>query len=122
MPVLTIILGAVATLLSVMDFAHGNQFAQLPAAFGVVMFIVGFFALTKNQKKRAAYMHGAVILALLGFLSTVWWVVEYVQMSLGHRPFSMGIEEHALASLVYLLFVLLCIRSFVNARRTRARA
>lgn len=123
MPKLAIVLGALAVFFTVMDFASGNVMEQTPAAFGVVMFILGFFALTNNPKKRAMYMHTEAVLALLGFLSTVWWLVDYIRMILGHPYANQGaVIEHALASLTYLLFLLLCIRSFVNSRQKRAQA
>ena len=93
----------------------------LPAFVGFLISLFGLFALTDNPKKRMIFMHVAVTVALVGFLITIWSVVEYVQMLNGRRfPYPVLVEEWAATAGILLFFVLLSVRSFIAARRTRA--
>jgi multisubunit Na+/H+ antiporter MnhF subunit len=66
------------------------------------------------------YMHIAVTVGLLGFLGTVWSIANYVQMLRGRQfPHPVAVEEKSAMAAVLLLFVLLSVRSFIAARRTR---
>jgi hypothetical protein len=67
------------------------------------------------------YMHIAVTIGLLGFLGTAWSIVNYIEMIRGRQfPHPVAVEEKAAMAAVLLLFVLLCVRSFITARRARA--
>jgi hypothetical protein len=66
------------------------------------------------------FMHVAVTIGLIGFLITVWSIVEYVQMLRGHQfPHPVVVQEWAATAAILLFFVLLSVRSFVAARRSR---
>lgn len=120
----TIGLSAVLILLGILGFVStGSQHptALIPAIVGLILAILGFFALTDNAKKRMLYMHIAVTIGLLGFLGTAWSIVNYIEMIRGrHFPYPAAVEEKAAMALVLLLFVLLSVRSFIAARRERA--
>lgn len=95
--------------------------ALIPAYVGIVLAILGLLARRGSQKKRMTVMHIAVTIGVLGFLATVKGIWDYVRMSLGHhyaRP--LAVEETALMSAILLFFVLLCVRSFIHARRAPA--
>jgi len=94
--------------------------ALIPAAFGLVLVVLGILARTPNQKKRMIVMHIAVTVGLLGFLGTVKGVYDFIRMQMGHPElFPAMVEAQALMSLMMLCYVLLCVRSFIQARRAR---
>jgi hypothetical protein len=123
---LTILFGIVLILLGGFGFvATGSRFptALIPAAFGAVLAILGFFAHTPDAKRRMLLMHIAVTLGLLGFLGTVkGGIIDYLLMTINGQqfPHPAAVEEKAAMCLLLLVYVVLCVRSFIDARRTRA--
>lgn len=95
--------------------------ALIPAAFGAVLLVLGFLARTPVQKKRMIIMHIAVTVGLIGFLGTVMGIYEFIRMELGHAVSNpVMVQDRALMSLIMLCYVLLCVRSFIEARRARS--
>ena len=95
--------------------------ALIPMYFGILFAIFGFLARRGSQKKRMTVMHISVTLAVIGFLFTVLSIWDFVRMELGHamaRP--IAVEDKAVFSAMMLIYVLLCVRSFIKARRTPA--
>ncbi len=122
---LTILFGIVLILLGGFGYvATGSHFptALIPSAFGIVLAILGFFAHTPETKRRMLLMHIAVTIGLLGFLFTAKSIFDYLQMTLNGRQFihPSAVEEKAAMSVLLLIFVILCVRSFIAARRSRA--
>lgn len=92
--------------------------ALIPAGFGVVLAILG--ALARNEQRRALYMHIAVTVGLLGFLGSFMGLVRFFRLLAGEavaRPDAVKAQA-AMAALTGI-FVILCVRSFINARRNR---
>ena len=120
----TILLSAILILLGIASFVvTGSHYptSLIPAAIGLILLIFGFLSLTEDAKKRMLYMHIAVTVGLLGFLGTGWSIVQYIQMLNGKPfPYPIAVEEKAAMAAILLFFVLLSIRSFVSARRSRA--
>jgi hypothetical protein len=120
----TILLSAILILLGIASFVvTGSLYptSLIPAAVGLILLIFGFLSLTEDAKKRMLYMHIAVTVGLLGFLGTGWSIVQYIQMLNGKPfPYPIAVEEKAAMAAILLFFVLLSIRSFVSARRSRA--
>ena len=114
--VLLVALGVTAYLLT--DSMHRSQLA--PAVLGVVLFLCGVLANTENARKRMLWMHVAVTLGLLGFLASGALVVMEFVWAHG-EPFGepMTVESRGAMCLVCLIFVALCVRSFIAARRGR---
>lgn len=121
----TICLGVVLILFGILGFvSNGNHdlTTLIPAAIGFLLSILGMFALTDNAKKRMLYMHIAVTIGLLGFLGTGWNIVKYFEFVRGTQlpyPVLIEVEEMAATAGILLLFVLLCVRSFIVARRVK---
>ena len=96
--------------------------ALIPAGFGIGLLICGFLALNEARLKHA--MHGAAMIGLLGFLAGA----GRGGMNLG--KFFAGDPELNMRSFVFVwlmaiicaVFVALCIRSFINARKAREAA
>jgi hypothetical protein len=120
MPRLTIFFGIVLILLGILVYMEvGKQFptSLIPAVIGLILVICGFFARTADAKRRALFMHIAVTIGLLGFLATIKGTVQYVKMLNGtqyHYP--VAVEEKTAMCVLLLVFVILCVRSFIAAR------
>jgi hypothetical protein len=90
--------------------------ALIPTAFGLVLLVLGVIA--RDPGKRRHAMHVAVIIALLGFAGSVSGLLKVVSGNLGPRP-NAAIAQ-AVMAVMMLIFVVLCVRSFINARRSGA--
>ncbi|HEX4020278.1 MAG TPA: hypothetical protein VHX63_03960 [Acidobacteriaceae bacterium] len=95
--------------------------ALIPTFFGVALGILGLLANTENSKRRMLFMHIAVTIGLLGFLfpgfRAAGDIIKLLRNQTVLRPIAMW-EELAMA-LICLIFVLMCVRSFITARRAR---
>src|SRR5262249_40612623 len=93
--------------------------ALIPAGFGVVLVILG--ALARKDSLRKHVMHLAAMVGLIGAIgAAVVGVPKLVTMLSGgevERPKAV-IAQTAMAA-ICVVFVLLCIKSFVDARRRR---
>ncbi len=94
--------------------------ALIPSWAGLLFVVFGFLANSAEAKRRMLWMHVSVTVALLLFLGTVKSDIDVIRLSRG-TEFShpVAIEEKAAMSLLCLLYVLLCVRSFIAARRGR---
>jgi hypothetical protein len=90
-----------------------------PAGVGLLLILCGALANTENPKKRMLWMHIAVTFGLIGFLITgIRAAVELAKgTAMSINP--MGFEERVVIALICLLYVALCVRSFIAARRAR---
>jgi hypothetical protein len=121
MPIITIVFGGLLFVLGVASYVlTGRQSvtALIPAAFGLVFEVLGLLARKPNLRKHA--MHGAAALALIGFVATVRGVLQAITLAQGgtvERP--QAVIARAIMSVLCLVFVALCVNSFIAARRNR---
>jgi hypothetical protein len=104
-------------------FGTGSQHptALIPTWFGLALGLFGLLAMSPDAGRRKLYMHINVTIGLLGFLGAAGRALT----SYGHAR-SEGIEpdrialgaQLAMAGLL-LIYVLMCVRSFIEARRAR---
>ena len=119
----TILFGVLLFLLGVVVWVATGKHAPtalIPAYVGIVLSILGLLARTENQKRRMLVMHIAVTIGLLGFLGTAMSIWDFIEMKRGRmfaRP--VAVEDKAVMSVMLLIYVLLCVRSFILARRSR---
>ena len=87
--------------------------ALIPAVFGLLLLVLGFLARSEASRKHA--MHGAAAVALVGFLGAL---MSLVRTPAGVRS---AIALYSQLAMVLLtgFFVVLCVRSFIAARRAR---
>ncbi|HKI37965.1 MAG TPA: hypothetical protein VKA46_39285 [Gemmataceae bacterium] len=93
--------------------------ALIPAGLGLVLSLLGALALNERRRKHA--MHLAAMVGLAGVGGGGYMLL---------RPFIKGTEIQrpiayactAVMSLLCLVFVALCVNSFLQARRRRAAA
>lgn len=113
--VLLILLGAVAFVI----LGH-HPHTLIPAVFGLLLVVFGALAESPVPRRRMLFMHIAVTVGLLGFLGTLPGIVGIVRLAAGHaieRPDAAKVQ--AIMGTLCLAFVLLCVRSFIAARRQR---
>jgi hypothetical protein len=120
---LTIGFGIVLILLAIIGFvATGSTHptALIPAILGIAFVLFGVMANSENPKKRMLWMHISVTVALLAFLGTIKADIQTIQLSRGVEfPHPAAVLEKGAMSLLCLIYVLFCVRSFIAARRAR---
>ena len=94
--------------------------ALIPCGFGTVLGIAGALAITNDVKKRMIWMHVAVTAGLLGFLGSFSRAIdEYIQAHGEPLTHPVAVEYQAAMATLCLVYVVLCVRSFIAARKTR---
>lgn len=115
--VLLIILGLVGYL------GTGSQHptALIPTWFGLALGIFGFLAISPSESRRKIFMHISVTIGLVGFLGAgIRAVQEYVHAGAkGASPDPIAVSAQIAMAGLLLIYVILCVRSFVNARLAR---
>ena len=92
--------------------------ALIPAFFGVPMLVLGWVGLNEKHLKHA--MHGAAVLTLLGFAGTVGGLIKFFKMLGGaelERPAAVTVQ--AIMAVLCLVFLILAVKSFIDARRKK---
>ncbi|MEO8736624.1 MAG: hypothetical protein ABI380_08800 [Edaphobacter sp.] len=120
---LTIVFGILLILIGVSGFVYtgsAHPTALIPAGAGILFIVFGVLANSENAKQRMLWMHISVTVALLLFLSLIRADIDVIRLSRGVSfPYPVAILEKSATSLISLLYVLLCVRSFIAARRQR---
>ena len=94
--------------------------ALIPTFFGIALLVLGLLARTESVKQRMLVTHIAVTLALIGFIfpgaraAKAWWVAHN-----GGNLMVMAFREQLLMAVICLVYVWLCVRSFIAARKAR---
>ncbi|MDR3737956.1 MAG: hypothetical protein P4L40_02955 [Terracidiphilus sp.] len=105
-------------------FGTGSQFptALIPTWFGVALGIFGWLAISPNEKKRKLFMHVNVTIGLLGFLGAAGRALSSYgkARSEGLDPNWIALGSQLAMAGLLLVYVLLCVKSFIDARRTGA--
>jgi len=116
----TIRFGVLLILLGVIFFwitGHTAFTALIPAWFGIALAILGMVARTEDAKMRMIVMHIAVTIGLLGFLFPAIRALKAYLAGPILRP--LAVREEVLMAVICLIYTLLCVRSFIAARRAR---
>lgn len=90
--------------------------ALIPAIAGVLIGLCGVMATKPNLRMHA--MHGAALVGVLGFIAPLGRIIP--QTIKGSPPEGLALFSQAGMAALCLVFVILCVRSFVAARRTRS--
>ncbi len=124
MPTTSIVSGVLLILIGIAGYvfsiADGNTSltALIPAAFGLLLVIFGVLA-KSNEGLRKHLMHAALVIALLGFLATVSSFLKLPTLIDGTAQRPAAVVAQFATAVVCLAFLLLGIRSFIDARRNR---
>ncbi len=129
MPAVTVLIGLMLILVGIGGFGisyartgESHFTALIPAAIGILILLCGVVSIFK-ENLRKHLMHGALVIALLGFLGTVMGAVRLFTLIGGgsvERP--LAVVSQALTAALCLAFILFGIRSFIIARRSRLEA
>ncbi|MEJ7701691.1 MAG: hypothetical protein WKF71_18905 [Pyrinomonadaceae bacterium] len=125
MPFTTIVCGALLIILGLGGYGYGmmndgsaSLTALIPALFGIVLIAFGGAA-QSMENLRKHIMHGAVVIGLLGFLATASSFLKIPALLAGTAERPVAVVSQLIMSLICLVFVILCVKSFIEARRSR---
>jgi hypothetical protein len=95
--------------------------ALIPTWFGLALALFGLLAMSPSESRRKLFMHINVTIGLLGFIGGgVEAVRGYVHAkSAGLAPDQMALASKLTMTGLLLVYVILCVRSFIAARRAR---
>jgi hypothetical protein len=119
---LTIVFGILLVVLGIAGFVgtgSEHKTALIPAYFGAAITLCGVIAL--NPSLRMHGMHGAVTVGLLGFIGSVVMVGKGAATAARQGSVARPVAFACQVIMLVLtgLFVALCMRSFISARRNR---
>ena len=112
----TIVFGLLLTLIGLGGYlltGTSSFTALIPAAFGLLLMVLGFLARSDSARRHA--MHAAAMVALIGFAGTL---ASLFMTPAGVRS-AIALYSQLATVVLTGLFVVLCVRSFVAARRAR---
>jgi hypothetical protein len=122
---LTIVFGVLLVVLGLASFVltgSSHPTSLIPAAFGLVLALSGGLASGNDAKKRMLWMHIAGTVGLIGFIFPAVMSIKALvhahaqQVELAHPA---AVHSQLIMAFVCLIFVILCVRSFIAARRSR---
>ena len=109
--VLLIAVGVIGYLYG-MSVGHASPTALIPAAFGLLLAILGFIARAKDDLRKHI-MHVAVIIGLIGFVLPAGRLL----MNLSSIAMTAAVLSQLAMAVICLVFVILSVKSFIDARR-----
>ncbi len=117
----TIWFGAALMVLGIVGYVGSgaaSPTALIPTVVGAILAALG--AVGRQEDRRALTMHVAAVVALLGFLGSAMGLVSLPDLLTGEdldRPWAVGVQS--VMAVVLAVYLVLSIRSFIAARRTR---
>ena len=94
--------------------------ALIPAWIGVALGFGGLLAISPKESRRKLFMHINVTIALLGVIGTGAEIIRssFADLATDKAPNLWALYSKWTLELLLLVYVLLCVRSFINARRS----
>lgn len=120
MPFTSIICGVLLILVGIAGYAYGmstghaSPTALIPAIFGLFLALLGIVSRMKDDLRKHL-MHAAAAIALIGFILTAGRLV----MNLSNLTLSAAVLSQLAMALICLIFVVMAVKSFADARRNR---
>lgn len=122
MPIVSIVFGLMLVALGAWGYSASDLegalklTALIPAAFGVLLAVCGVVGMKESRLKHA--MHAAAMVGLLGFLLAAG---RFLPKFLREGLDTAKLASLATGGMMVLcgLFVILCVNSFIQARRRR---
>ena len=111
--IILVILGIVGGIMS-MQAPIPSKTGFIPAALGIILIVCGIVA-PRSKKARMIAMHIAPLVALLGIFGSL---IPGGGLDFAEKATSSSFK--LLTAVVCATFVILCVRSFIVARRARA--
>lgn len=121
MPAVSIAFGVILTALGILFYFpdQGAMTALIPSYFGAALLVLGLLAYKDGLRKHV--MHFAAMVGLVGFLVPIVRIAPALPAFFGGEtlPNANAIRAQALMAVISLTFLLLCVNSFIEARRAR---
>lgn len=96
---------------------HQHPTALIPFWWGLALGVFGILAISPKESRRKLFMHVNVTIGLLGFIGgLVEGIRGWGKPTPGTYIISAETAKLWMAALM-LIYVLLCVRSFINARK-----
>jgi hypothetical protein len=95
-----------------------HKTALIPCIFGLLFLIFGLLARKDSLRKHV--MHAAVLIALLAFFGTARSLPHLPELFNGTAEKPASIITQSLNAGLSLLYIILAVRSFIQARRARS--
>jgi peptidoglycan/LPS O-acetylase OafA/YrhL len=120
----TIVFGVLLIALGLVGFFGTGSIhptALIPTWFGLALIAGGFLSISSSESRRKIFAHINVTVGLLGLLGAAGKALQgYAHArSLGVDPDYKAIGSQLVMAGILLIYVNLCIRSFIQARRLR---
>jgi len=95
--------------------------ALIPTWFGIALGVFGILAISPSETRRRLFMHINVTIGLLGLIGAA---VEAGRgyagaIAKGLAPDSIALAAKLVMVALLLIYVILCVRSFIQVRRSR---
>lgn len=95
--------------------------AMIPAAFGGVLGLLGALSLIGPGVRKHA-MHFAAMIGVLGVVGGFMPLIRQSSKGMPFDPMAPAARNGLMMSLICLAFVVLCVKSFIDARKARQAA
>ena len=121
MPKLTVAFGLILVVLGLIGYLATGMVsitALIPAFFGLVLVLLGVLA--GKESRRKLMMHIAVVIGVLGIAGTFGGLMKVPAYFSGQelaRP--EAVLAQGVMCLLSIVYVVMCIKSFVDARRVK---
>jgi uncharacterized membrane protein len=94
--------------------------ALIPTWFAAALGMFGLLAMSPDEGRRKLFMHVNVTLGLLGFIAVgIESIRGYVHAkNAGIQPDMIALASKVTMTGLLLVYVILCVRSFIAARRS----
>jgi len=111
---IVLILIGVAGYVYGLSIGHASPTALIPAAFGLLIALFSAIGRAK-ESLRMHMMHVAVLIGLIGLIIPAYRVLSKISSI----SLSAAVVTQVAMAVVCLIFVILCVQSFISARRDR---
>jgi len=120
---ITLVFAILLILLGVVSFVGTGGIyhtALIPAWIGIALGIGGTLAISPSEKRRKLFMHINVTIGLVGLLGGAIEASRgYLHaIHAGYQPDLIALSAKLTLAALMLVYVLLCVRSFIAARRS----
>jgi hypothetical protein len=95
--------------------------ALIPLWFGVALGIGGFLAISPSERRRKIFMHVNVTIGVIGFLGAFITAIQGYgnARTQGIEPDMVALWDKLIMAFLMLNYTVLCVQSFIKARRAR---
>ena len=120
----TIVFGILLIILGLVGFFGTGAIhhtALIPTWWGLALCLGGILAISPSEKRRKIFMHVNVTIGVLGLIGATAVAVQGYEheRSLGIEPDYIALAAKLAMAVLLLIYVNLCVRSFIQARSSR---